>query len=156
MHKMNQKRFPATPGILFVLALSVCLVSCLGWIMEQPSFTLHEISISPKSLEDVNLILGLDVYNPNRFDMTLTSFEYVVQLNHEEVGTGRLEKEILLPSSSNTQVQALITAKFKNLGGSLKTLITSQDLPYKIEGNAAVKTAVGSSRFTFSREGNIK
>jgi LEA14-like dessication related protein len=100
-------------------------------------------------------VIGLDVQNPNRFDLTLTSFEYGLFLDNEEIGTGRLEKEILVPSSSTTQVEVSVVAKFKDLGGSLKTIITGRDLPYKIEGKASVKTVFGSRDFPFSKNGRI-
>jgi LEA14-like dessication related protein len=156
MKKLHESKWLKNRGLLFLLALSFCLVSCLNWIMEKPSFVLREITLSPSSLTEVNLLLGLDVQNPNRFDLTLKSFEYVVFLNNEEIGTGRLEKEILVPSSSTTQVQVPVVAKFKDLGGSLKAIITGNDLPYKIEGKASVKTAFGSRYFPFSKDGLIK
>jgi LEA14-like dessication related protein len=156
MTKLNENKWMRHRGLLFLLALSICLVSCLSWIMEKPSFVLREIILSPSSLTEVNLLLGLDVQNPNRFDLTLKSFEYVVFLNNEEIGTGRLEKEILVPSSSTTQVQVPVAAKFKDLGGSLRAIITGNDLPYKIEGKASVKTAFGSRDFPFSKDGLIK
>ena len=155
MKNLNAKKWMTNLGILFVLTLSVCLVSCLTWIMEKPSFVLREIILSPSSFTEANLLIGLDVQNPNRFDLTLKSFEYVLFLDNEEIGTGRLEKEILVPSSSTTQVQVSVVAKFKDLGGSLKTIITGHDLPYKIEGKASVKTAFGSRSFPFSKDGRI-
>jgi LEA14-like dessication related protein len=124
--------------------------------MEKPSFVIREIILSPSSFTEANLLIGLDVQNPNRFDLTLKSFEYVLFLDNEEIGTGRLDKEILVPSSSTTQVQVSVVAKFKDLGGSLKTIITGHDLPYKIEGKASVKTAFGSRSFPFSKDGRIK
>jgi LEA14-like dessication related protein len=133
----------------------MCLVSCLNWVMEKPSFVLREIILSPSSLTEVNLLLGLDVQNPNRFDLTLKSLEYVVFLDNEEIGTGRLEKEILVPASSTTQVQVSVAARFKDLGGSLKAIINGNDLPYKIDGKATVKTVFGSSYFPFSKDGRI-
>jgi LEA14-like dessication related protein len=155
MNKLNENKLVTNLGLLFLFALSIGLVSCLDWILEKPSFVLRKIILSPSTLTEANLLLGLDVQNPNRFDLTLKSFEYVVFLNNEEIGTGRLEKEILVPSSSTTQVQVSVNAKFKDLGGSLKTIITGQDLPYKIEGKASIGTAFGSRYFPFSKEGRI-
>ena len=155
----SQKNMGTRCGILFLFILPLVLVSCLGWILEKPSFVLREITLSPRSLIEMNLLLGLDVQNPNRFDLTLTSFEYAVYLNNEEIGKGRLEKEILIPSSSITQVQAPVAASFKNLGGSLRSIIagmTGKDVSYKIEGKAEVKTFFGSFNFPFSKEGRIQ
>ncbi|MFH1078893.1 MAG: LEA type 2 family protein [Pseudomonadota bacterium] len=155
MIKLNKNKWIFNFSILFLLASCMCLVSCLIWIMEKPSFILREIIFSPSSLTQMNLLLGLDVYNPNRFDFTLKSFEYVVFLNNEEIGTGRLEKETLVPSSSTTRVQVSVVAKFNDLGGSLKTIITGRDLPYKIEGKASIKTALGGRNIPFSIDGRI-
>ncbi|MFH0801470.1 MAG: LEA type 2 family protein [bacterium] len=141
--------------ILFLLGLSISLVSCLNWIMEKPSIVLHEIVLNPSSLTEMTLILGLDVQNPNRFDLTLKSFEYVFFLNNEEIGSGRLEKEIPVPSSSTTRMKVSVDAKFKDLGVILKTIITGHDLPYKIEGKAYIKTVFGGRFFPFSKDGRI-
>ncbi|MGZ6237583.1 MAG: LEA type 2 family protein [Syntrophales bacterium] len=140
-------------SILFLLTISICLVSCLNWIMEKPSFVLREIILRPSSLTEANLFIGLDVQNPNRFDLTLKSFEYVLFLDNKEIGTGHLEKEILIPSSSTTQVQVSVIAKFKDVGGILKTIIAGHDLPYKVEGRASIKTTFGSRDFLLSKDG---
>jgi LEA14-like dessication related protein len=121
--------------------------------MEKPSFVLREIILRPSSLKEANLLIGLDVQNPNRFDLTLKSFEYVLFLDDKEIGTGRLEKEILIPSSSTAQVQVSVVAKFKDLGDSLKTIIAGHDLTYKIEGNASIETTFGSRNFPLSKDG---
>ena len=83
MKHLKVKKWMANLGILFLLTLSICLVSCLNWIMEKPSFVLREIILSPSSLTEAKLLIGLDVQNPNRFDLTLKSFEYVLFLDDE-------------------------------------------------------------------------
>jgi LEA14-like dessication related protein len=121
--------------------------------MEEPSFVLREIILRPSSLTEGNLLIGLNVQNPNRFDLTLKSFEYVLFLDNKEIGMGHLEKEILIPSLSTTQVQVSVAAKFKDLGGSLKAIIAGHDLPYKIEGKASIETTFGSRDFPLSKDG---
>jgi LEA14-like dessication related protein len=103
----------------------------------------------------MNLIVALDVQNPNRFDLTLRSFQYTLYLNRKEIGSGRLEKEIKIPSSSTTRIQAPLTANFKNWSESLSAVIAGGDLPYKIEGTAEIKTFFGSVNYPFSKEGKM-
>jgi LEA14-like dessication related protein len=150
----DKKKVRTHCGILFLCAFSIFLMSCLSWILEKPSFVLRGVILSPRSFTEMNLLIGLDVQNPNRFDLTLKSFECTIYLNNEEIGKGRLENELLIPSSSTTQIQVPIDAKFKDLGGSLKAILTGGDLPYKIEGMADVRTAFGSLNFLFSKEGS--
>lgn len=127
-------------------------------MLEKPSFVLLRVILSPRSFTEMNLLLGLEVQNPNRFDLTLKSFECTIYLKNEEIGKGHLKNELLIPSSSTTQIQVPIVAKFKDLGGSLKAIFTGGALPYKIEGKADVGTAFGSLNFHFSKEGytNLK
>ena len=155
MKKLDKNNVRSHHRIVFLFVLCAFLVSCLGWILEKPTVVLREVILNPRSLKETNILLGLDVQNPNRLDLSLKSFEYTIHLNNEEIGNGRLEKEFLLPSSSVTRVQAPVVAKFKDLGGSLKAIITGDNLPYKIEGKADVKTALGSLSFPFSKEGQI-
>ena len=141
--------------IISLFALCLLLVSCLSWMMEKPSFVLREITIKPRSFNEISLLLGLDVQNQNRYDLTLTSFEYTLYLNNEEIGNGRAEEELRIPSSATTRIQVPVAAKFKNWNTSLKTILKGGDLPYKIVGRTEIKTAFGSLSFPFSKEGHI-
>ena len=154
MKKLSQKKVKTFCRVLFLCAFSIFLMSCLSWILEKPSFVLREVILSPRSFTEMNLLVGFDVQNPNRFDLTLKSFEFTIYLKNEEIGKGRMKNELLIPSSSTMSVQVPIDVKFKDLGGSLKAIFTGGDLPYKIEGNADVRTIFGSLNFPFSREGN--
>jgi LEA14-like dessication related protein len=153
MKKLNEKRVSTHCRILFLCAFSILLTSCLGWVLEKPSFVLRGVMISPRSFTEVKLLVSLDAQNPNRLDLTLKSLECTIYLNHEEIGKGRLENEILIPSSSRTRIEVPIEVKFKDMGGSLKAIFTGGNLPYKIEGKADVGTALGSLSFPFSEEG---
>jgi LEA14-like dessication related protein len=128
-------------------------MSCLSWILEKPSFVLRGVVLMTRSFTEMNLLIDIEVQNTNRFDLTLTSFECAIYLKDEEIGNGRLENEILIPSSSTAQIQVPVDVKIKDLGGSLKAIFTGGDLPYKIEGKADVRTAFVSLNFPFSKEG---
>ena len=141
--------------IFFLFVFSIFLVSCLNWILVKPSFTLRRVTLSPISFTMTNLLLDLEVQNPNNFDLTLKSFGYTIYIENEEIGNGHLKKELLIPSSSATQIKVPLVAKFKDLSVILKIIFTGNDLPYKIVGNADVSTVFGSLKFPFSKEGRI-
>ncbi len=141
---------------IFLFAFFICLMSCSNWILENPSFTLRGVSLSPISFTETNLLLDLNVQNPNHFDLILKSFECSIYLKNEEIGNGHLEKEFLIPSSSTTtQIQVPLAVKFKDLNVIMKAIFAEDDLPYKIEGNANVSSVFGSLKFPFSKEGHI-
>ena len=135
--------------LIILFAFSIMLVSCLSWVMEKPSLVLREIIFRPRSFTEINLLLGVDVKNPNRFDLTLKSFEYTIYLNNKKIGKGCLEKELLIPPLSTIRVSMPVLTKLKDWGGNLKTIITGNDLPYKIEGKTDIKIALIYPQFSF-------
>lgn len=141
--------------ILLMLSFCLVLVSCLNWIMEMPSFALRGIIARPLSITEMNLLFDLEIRNPNSFDVTFRAVECTFYLKNEEIGHGRLEKEFSIPSSSTTRAQVPVVVRLRNWSGSLKAILTQEDLPYKIEGKADVRTVLGSRNFPFSNEGSI-
>ena len=155
MAKLNRKNIWAEYRFLFLLIVLVFLVSCIGWILEKPSFVLRGIIIKPRSFSEMTLLLRLEAKNPNHFDLTLRSFEYTVDLAEEEVAKGRLENPFLLSSSSTTEIEVPVAVRFKDLGASLKAVLTGGELPYKIKGKAEVRAFFTNVHFPFSKEGRI-
>jgi len=137
-------------GILFFLP------SCLSLFWEKPTFNLKEIAITRISSKEIHFLFGIEVQNPNRFDFKLRAMEYSVYLNEQEVGRGRLEKEVEVVKSSSAIVQVPLQTDFKNLGNLLGTVLFNQNIPYKIEGAAIIKTSLGSATVPFSKSGEIK
>jgi len=139
-----------------IFAILIFLPSCLTWFMEKPTFTLKEVAITRFSLLEVQFLFGVEVQNPNTFDLKLRALDYTVYFNDQEVGKGRMDQEILVAKSAATLVQVPLHADFKNLGNPLKEILAGKDLHYKIEGAAILKAALGSTTIPFSKSGEIK
>lgn len=153
--RRKSRRWTVPVKAAAILVLSLLLVSCLGWFLKEPEIAVNKIVVNPRSLTEMSMTFGLEVRNPNSFDLTLRSFTYTITVNGEELGSGRLEKEILLPASAVAQVEAPVAATFRNPGGSLVALITARDLPYKMEGRVNVSAFFGSHEFVVRKEGRI-
>jgi len=143
-------------GKIIFVGLLLLLPSCLSWFWEKPTFTLKEIALTRFSLKEMNFLFGIEVQNPNNFDLRLRGLDYVVYLNDQEVGRGQLEKEVRISKSSSTLVQVPLNADFKSLSGFLGPILSNQDLRYKIEGAAIVKAILGSATIPFSKTGVVK
>ena len=142
--------------IISVFAILIFLPSCLSWFIEKPTFNLKEVAITRFSLLEVQFLFGVEVQNPNTFDLKLRALDYTVYFNDQEVGKGRMDQEVLIAKSAATLVQVPLRADFKNLGNPLKEIRAGRDLHYKIEGAAIVKAALGSATIPFSKSGEIK
>jgi len=141
--------------IIFLFGLLFLLPSCVSWFYEKPSFALKEVVVKRISFGEINFLFGVEVHNPNRFDLKLREFEYKVYMEDQEVGNGRLEKEVLIPESSSTLVQVPLQSDLRKMGISLGLILAGKNLRYKIEGAAVIKTRLGTSTIPFSRTGEI-
>jgi LEA14-like dessication related protein len=152
-----QENTQMKPAKLFgIIALLVLLPSCLSWFIEKPTFNLKEIAITRFSLLEVQFLFGVEIQNPNTFDLKLRALDYTVFFNDQEVGKGKMDQEILIAKSAATLVQIPLQAEFKNFGNSVRDILAGKDLRYKIEGAAIVKATLGSATIPFSKSGEVK
>ncbi len=143
------------PAVLILFLLLLALPSCTSWFFEKPTFAFKEVSITKFSGTDVHFLFGVEVKNPNSFDLNLLSLDYIVSINDREVGKGRLDKEVKIGKASSTLVQIPLQTDLKNLGDPLRLLFVGQDLRYQIEGAALIKSTVGTVPYQFSHSDKI-
>ena len=143
-------------GKIIAIGLLFLLPSCLSLFLEKPTFTLKEIEIKRISFQEIDFLFGIEVQNPNQFDLKLRALEYTVYLSDQEVGKGRLEKEITIVKSASTLVPVPLQTNLKSLGNPLALILGGKDLRYKIEGAAIIKASMGSTTVPFSKSGEIK
>lgn|GEM_PF-210053 len=142
--------------LFFPFFLLLALSSCMSWFLEKPRFALKEVAITRLSFTEIHFRFGIEVQNPNSFDLDLRALEYTVYFNDREVGRGRLDKGVRVAKTSATLVQVPLQTDFKSLGDPLGLILAGQDLKYKIEGAAVVKAILGTATIPFSKSGKIK
>ena len=142
--------------ILAIFAFLCFIPACLTWFLEKPTFNLKEVAITRFSLLDVRFLFGIEVQNPNTFDLKLLSIGYTIYFNDQEVGKGSMDQEVLIAKSATTLVQLPLQADFRTLGNPLKEILAGKDLSYKIEGAAIVKATLGTATIPFSKSGEVK
>jgi LEA14-like dessication related protein len=152
--KLRFQKMKLTGKILMV-GLLFLLPSCTSWFFEKPTFALKEVAVTNISLREINLLFGIEVQNPNSFDLKLRALEYKAYLDDQEVGKGRLETEVLITGSSSALVQIPLQTDFRSLGNPLGIFLSGKDLRYKIEGAAVLKARLGTTTIPFSKSGEI-
>lgn len=140
----------------FSLIFLIFLSACLNWFLEQPSFSLQEIDLRRISFQEIDLLIGMEVRNPNNFDLKLRGMEYAIYLRGQKIGQGRLEKEVLINKSSATKISVPLQLEIRNLGEPFRYILAGQDIPYKMEGVAVIKTTIGNATIPFSKSGEVK
>ncbi len=141
--------------IIFLLSAVFLLSSCLGWLIEKPTFTLKDITIQPVSLTELNFVLGVEARNPNGYDLELKSLDFKLYLNDCEIGTGILQDNIIVPKSRTSEIRIPIACTYTNIADYLKSALMGKEVRYKLVGKAQIKAGFGSTRIPFSKEGSI-
>lgn len=136
--------------ILFFLVF-VCS-SCIHIFFEKPTVTITSISASP-ALQGLYLNLGMDVSNPNSYDLKLESLSFNLVVDDIKSAMGRIDAPVLLPGKASTYVEIPIKTDMRLIGKCISAVIQGKEMKYRIEGDALVKALLGEKNYHFSREG---
>ena len=140
---------------IWFLLLLFAFSSCLGWFLEKPNFTLTEIAVTHLSPHEVRFLFGIQVQNPNSFDLKIQSMEYMIYLNDRKSAEGRMDQEVKINKFSSTLVQIPLQANLLSFGNLLGAVLTNQNLRYKIDAAVVVKAGLGRATIPFSKSGEI-
>jgi LEA14-like dessication related protein len=156
--KKGGNAVPKFIKVVLIIVLLCLQYACLGWIVEKPTFALKEVSLTLHSMKELEALLTVSVDNPNRYDLTVTSFEYRILLGEKEMSKGSYNEPIRIPKTSQQEIKIPLSAEFDNLGAIFKAYISGQDIHYRVEGIVHVKALWGSTTIPLVREGhwNIK
>lgn len=126
--------------------------SCIHIFFEKPTVTITSISASP-ALHGFYLNLGMDVANPNSYDLKLESLSFNLVVDDIKAAIGRIDAPVLLPGKDSAYVEIPIKTDMKLIGKCISAVIQGKEMKYRIEGDALVKALLGEKNYHFSREG---
>jgi LEA14-like dessication related protein len=141
-----------TVKFIIPLLLVFACSSCIHLFFEKPTLTLRKINASP-SLQGLNLNFGMDVNNPNGYDLKLEKLSFSLTVNDNPSGAGGIDSPILLPARSTSYVEIPVRTDMKALGNVISAMIQGKELRYRVEGDALVTALLGEKNFHFDREG---
>jgi len=141
-----------TARLISVIIVMMLCSSCIHFLFEKPTVVLKSIKARP-TLQGMEIRFGVEVTNPNGYDLKLESLNFNFQVNEEGSGSARIESPILLPAKSAVDMEVPLITDMKILGKVVSALIRGRELKYRIEGDALVKAALGEKNFHFLKEG---
>lgn len=141
----------AAKFIIVALVVIACS-SCIHLFFERPTVALRKVSAAP-SLQGLYLNFGMDVNNPNGYDLKLEKLNFNFTINDNPSGSGEIDSPILLPARSTSYVEIPVRTDMKSIGNCIALIIRGQELKYRVEGDALVKALLGEKNFHFNREG---
>jgi LEA14-like dessication related protein len=137
---------------------AVLLAACatLGQLrFEQPTVDLQAIEITGIGVSGGSLVLVLDVFNPNDYDIRTTWVEASLGLEDTHFGTAVLEGDEVLVASSRTLVEIPAEFTWEGVGAGARALLQRGALRYDLETKLRVETSIGGRTLTLRNRGEV-
>ena len=131
------------------LAVVLLLVAC-GPTVRAPEVWLR--SINSTSAEET--VVGLEIFNPNRFPLHVLSADYEVSVGKRQCGKGRRSEALFLDASDTTLADFPLAIDYPELLKSIPALFTDT-VVFNVKGRYVVSTFVGRRQFGFSGERKV-
>jgi LEA14-like dessication related protein len=142
---------PVRVRLLVVAAAAVALLlAACGPAVRAPEVRLH--SINARSAQET--VVGLGIFNPNRFPLHVLSVDYEVSVGDRLCGKGRRSEELFLDARDTTLADFPLAIDYPELLKSIPALFTDS-VVFNVKGRYVVSTFVGRRRFGFSGERKV-
>jgi LEA14-like dessication related protein len=153
----RQRRRPVAPPLCSAL-LPLLLASCATLRQlqfETPTVELAAIEITGIGVSGGSLLLVLDVFNPNDYDIRTTWVEASLELDDTHFGTATLEGDETLLASSRTTVEIPAEFTWEGLGAGARALLQRGALHYDLETRLRVETPIAGRTVTLRNRGEV-
>jgi LEA14-like dessication related protein len=131
-------------GTLLPVLLVAAFLSC-GPGIRAPEVRLR--SVSARSAQET--VVGLAIYNPNRFPLRVRSVDYEVSVGEKLCGSGRREEPLFLDARDTTDAEFSLTLDWGGVAKAIPALLTDS-VVFGVEGRYVVSTVFGRRRFGFN------
>jgi LEA14-like dessication related protein len=142
--------------LLVFCALALAACSGLPWNTIAPKVSVAEVSIKRLGWAEQHFDVGLQVDNPNDFDLKIEALEFELELNGRPFAKGQSPAATLIPASSSAMLRVDALMQSGDLIQQLKTLsgeAWKAGVPYRLKGR--VRTDRSSRWLPFDHTGVV-
>ncbi len=155
---LRSRRLTRRLGLLALVGVIPILGSCATLkqlSFERPSLQLDAIEITGLNLEGVSLVLWLDVYNPNGYEIRTTRVDAELQLEDTRFGSALLEENVPLAPAAHTLVKIPAAFTWQGIGAGARALLESGKVDYELDTRLRVETSLGSRTLNIGHRGQV-
>lgn len=134
-----------------VLAVSAC--ASIPRTFLDPEVELREVTVRGLGITGGSMDLLLDVYNPNGFDIRGTKLQLGFDVEGSHVGDITYDDEYRVDRGDTTTVVLPMRFNWSGVSAAARAALGYGDIPYKMRGQATVRTPFGDRVVAFTREG---
>ncbi|MCG8038721.1 MAG: LEA type 2 family protein [Candidatus Thiodiazotropha taylori] len=128
-------------------------------VPQLPDVRVSRIDVQRLSLQAIDLMLELEVENPNRFALMLQRLDYQFKLNGIDVGQGAAAQSLNIDKQGKGRVRLPLSLDLQKAGGGLySALMGGRGLSYELSGrlDATGDTPlIGDIKIPLDRQGNF-
>ncbi|MBM4253883.1 MAG: LEA type 2 family protein [Deltaproteobacteria bacterium] len=144
----------ATLALAFVLASTTgCtyLKELIGLGVQKPRVTFLAASITKLSLRGIDLVIDINVENPNSFDLNFAKIDYQLVASGMPVARGELASKVQIPAEGQHVVHVPLTINGEYAVKLMRDLMSKPSQPpiAFLTANAAFDTPLGPMLVTF-------
>lgn len=143
---------------LLVPFLALALAACSGLPLNTvaPEVSVGEVALKHLGLFEQHYEVGLQVSNPNDFDLKIEALDFEIELNGLPFSHGQSRTATVIPALSGTVLRVDAIMQSKNLVQQLRALppqATRDGVPYRVKGR--VKTGHSPIWLPFDHAGLV-
>ena len=124
--------------------------------INDPEFKVSNVSLANLSFDKVDLMLDVDVYNPNKIALNFAGFNYDLFINKNSFLKGKQELEQKIKANGNSHFKVPIELDYKNLYDTFQTLTGKDEIDYNVllgfDFNLPI---VGKTSFPLKQNGSL-
>ena len=111
---------------LSVVLAALLLAACASFNpVSKPEVAITSINLGPSSGLQQQLLIGLQLDNPNGFDLKLGRLRYDMQIAGSKLASGRFNEPISVPANGQLTIEVPVGINLLSGLGFLKNLMTS-------------------------------
>ncbi len=134
----NKKKVLAIAAVTILLMLSGC--ASLDDIFQKPTASIDSVEIAGINFESAELLVNVEVDNPNPLGLSLSAYDYGVEAWGSSVVSGRQEDGMSLRARGKSLIKVPVKMKFADMFHLGKSALNADSVPLKF--NIGIEIAI--------------
>ena len=140
---------------LLPLVASIGACSGVRDLFKEPDIQLERAIVRGVNLTGGNLDLIVKVDNPNPFTLQGTKLQVGFDVEGQHLGDITYDNDFAVTENGTTTITLPLRFGWTGVGSAVRAALGYGDLPYKMKGQAELKTPWGRKVVPFTHEGRV-
>ncbi|GFE59017.1 LEA type 2 family protein [Geobacter sp. AOG1] len=138
-----------------LLLVPLILLAGCSLFVKNPEVTVKDVSLVGLDSAGATLEVGLDVTNPNPYQISLQGYSYVLQVTSLPLASGAARQTVVFASDKTTNVRIPVKIAYGDLLEILKSRPDPDRIPYRLHAGLDVNLPVGGMMLPIDTNGTF-